>query len=90
MKRFMIERDIPNVGNLSGEELKGAAGASCSALNELAPNIQWQHSYVAGNKTFCVYLAESEDLVRKHAEQSGFPANTITEVPKIIDPITSQ
>ncbi len=89
MKRFMIERNIPNVGSLSGEELKGAAGASCSALDNLAPKVQWQHSYVAGNKTFCVYLAENEDFVRKHAQQSGFPADIITEVPKIIDPITA-
>ena len=89
MKRYMIERNIPNVGSLNGEELKGAANASCGALDALAPQVQWQHSYVAGNKTFCVYLAENEDYVRKHAEKSGFPADIITEVPKIIDPITA-
>ena len=86
----MIERTIPNVGGLSREELAGAAGASCAALDQLAPRIQWQHSYVAGNKTFCVYLAADEKVIREHAKQSGFPADTITEVPRIIDPITSQ
>ena len=90
MKRYMIERNIPKVGSMSREELKGAAGASCSALEALAPKIQWQHSYVAGNKTFCVYLAQNEGAIREHAQKSGFPADTITEVPAIIDPITSQ
>ncbi len=90
MKRFMIERNIPDVGSLGAEELKGAAGASCAVLDKLAPKIQWQHSYVAGSKTFCVYLAEDEDVIRDHAMQSGFPADAITEIPKIIDPITSQ
>lgn len=90
MKRYVIERDIPNVGDLSQDELAGAAGASCAALDRLAPKIQWQHSYVAKNKTFCVYLAENEDVIRKHAAQSGFPANTVTEVPAMIDPTTRQ
>lgn len=88
MKRYMIERNIPSVGAMGQDELKGAAGASNSALSQLAPNIQWQHSYVAENKTFCVYLAESEDAIHEHAKQSGFPADTITEIPKIIDPTT--
>lgn len=89
MKRYMIERNIPNVGAMSAEELTGAAGASCAALDALAPAIQWQHSYVAGNKTFCVYLAESEDVIRDHAQKSGFPADLITEVPTVIDPTTA-
>lgn len=88
MKRYMIERNIPSVGAMGQDELKGAAGASNSALAQLAPNIQWQHSYVAENKTFCVYLAENEDAIREHAKQSGFPADTITAIPKIIDPTT--
>ena len=90
MKRFMIERNIPNVGSLGPDELKGAAGASCAALDALAPDIQWQQSYVAGNKTFCVYLAIDEDVIRAHAQKSGFPADVITEIPTIIDPITSE
>ena len=90
MNRYMIERNIPSVGTMGQEELKGAAGASNAALAQLAPKIQWQHSYVAENKTFCVYLAEDEDAIREHAKQSGFPADTITEIPNIIDPTTSQ
>ena len=90
MKRYMIERLIPKVGEMGAEELKGAAGASNSALDKLAPRIQWQHSYVARNKTFCIYLAEDEAAIRDHAADSGFPADVITEIPTIIDPITSQ
>lgn len=89
MKRYMIERNIPNIGSMDQEELRGAAGASCSALDSLAPDVQWQHSYIAGNKTFCVYLAKDEDVIRAHAHKSGFPADVITEIPTIIDPITA-
>lgn len=90
MKRYMIERNIPDIGTMSANDLKGAAGASCAALDEIGTTIQWQHSYVAGNKTFCVYLAKDEAAVLAHAHQSGFPADIITEIPTIIDPITSQ
>lgn len=89
LKRFLIERDIPGVGGMSVVELCGAARASNQAIGKVGPGIQWQHSYVAANKTFCVYLAESEDLIRKHAELSGIPVSSITEVPQIIDPLTS-
>jgi hypothetical protein len=89
MKRFMIERDIPGVGEFSLTELCGASRASNQALATIGPSIQWQHSYVAGDKTFCVYLAESEAEIRKHAELSGIPATTITEIPQIIDPLTA-
>ena len=88
MKRFIIEREIPGIGASSSVEFCGASRASNQALSEL-PNVQWQHSYVAANKTFCVYLAEDEDAVKKHAELSGFPANIITEAATIIDPITA-
>lgn len=88
MKRFIIEREIPGIGGMSAVELCGAARASNQALSEL-PNVQWQHSYVADDKTFCVYLAEDEDAVKKHAELSGFPANKITEAAIIIDPLTA-
>ena len=89
LKRFVIERDIPNVGSSSAADLSGAAATSNSALAQLAPRVQWEHSYVAADKTFCVYLAEDETLIRKHAEISGFPATTITEVTGVIDPTTA-
>ena len=89
MKRYMIERDIPGIGEMSVTELCGAARASNQALTTIGPDIQWQHSYVAGEKTFCVYLAKGEDDIRKHAELSGIPFSKITEVPQIIDPLTA-
>lgn len=89
MKRYVIERDIPDVGSFEQEQLKDASKTSNSALAQLAPRVQWDHSYVAGNKTFCIYLAEDEDAILKHAEISGFPASVITEVSKIIDPTTA-
>ena len=88
MKKYIIEREIPEVGNMSPSELCGAAKTSNNALAKLAPKVQWQHSYVAGNKTFCVYLADSEDSIRQHADLSGFPANVITEISTTIDPTT--
>jgi hypothetical protein len=89
MHRYIIERDIPKVGSLEREQLKEAAAKSNKALASLAPKIQWVESYVADDKTFCVYLAESEAIIRKHAEISGFPANRITEVRRTIDPTTA-
>ena len=89
LKRFVIERDIPNVGSSSAADLSGAAATSNSALAQLAPRVQWEHSYVAADKTFCVYLAEDETMIRKHAEISGFPATVITEVTGVIDPTTA-
>lgn len=89
MKRFMIERDIPGIGEFSITELCGAARASNNAIDGIGPGIQWQHSYVAGEKTFCVYLADSEDEIKKHSELSGIPFGKITEVSQIIDPLTA-
>ena len=89
MKRFLIERDIPGIGAMSIVELCGASRASNQAVNELAPKIQWQHSYVADNKAFCIYHADSEATIHKHAELSGIPATKITEVSQIIDPLTA-
>ena len=89
LRRYIIERDIPGIGAMSLTELCGAARASNKALAEIGSNIQWQHSYVAGDKTFCVYLADNEDAIRKHSELSGIPAGAITEVPQIIDPLTA-
>jgi hypothetical protein len=89
LKRYMIERDIPGIGGMSIVELCGAARASNQAIEKLGKSIQWQHSYVAGDKTFCVYLAENEAVVRQHAELSGIPIGTITEIPQIMDPLTA-
>jgi hypothetical protein len=90
LRRFIIERDIPSVGTLEREELRGAAAKSNEALRKIGPDIQWIESYVAENKTFCVYLAKDEDVIRKHAEISGFPATKITEIRKTIDPTTER
>ncbi len=86
LRKFIIERDIPKVGTFEREQLKAAAAKSNEALAQLAPNVQWIESFVADNKTFCVYLAKDEAIIKKHAEISGFPATKITEVRKMIDP----
>jgi hypothetical protein len=90
LHRFVIERDIPEIGSAERVRLQAAAAKSNEVLAKLAPDIQWDHSYVAGNKTFCIYLAKDEAVIRKHAEMSGFPATKITEVRKMIDPTTAQ
>ena len=90
LRKFIIERDIPAVGSFEREQLKGAAAKSNEVLKELGPDIQWQESYVAADKTFCVYLAKDEAIIKKHSELSGFPATKITEVRKIIDPTTEK
>ena len=90
LQRYIIERDIPQVGALKPQELAGAAGKSNAALNELAPKVQWLESFVAADKTFCVYLAADEAAIRRHAELSGFPASKITPISKIIDPTTER
>jgi len=89
MKRYIIEREIPKVGSLAGEQLRQAAARSCSALKQLGPDIQWLESYVAADKTFCVYLANDEAIIHRHAELSGFPATKIAEIGRVIDPTTS-
>ena len=89
LRRFVIERDIPEVGSLERDQLRGAAAKSNEVLNQLGTDIQWIESYVADNKTFCVYLAKDETIINKHAEMSGFPATKITEVKKMIDPTTA-
>ena len=89
LRKYIIERDIPKVGSFEREQLKGAAAKSNEVLDQLAPDVQWVESYVAYDKTFCVYLAKDEAVIRKHAEMSGFPATKITEVRKMIDPTTA-
>jgi Protein of unknown function (DUF4242) len=90
LRKFIIERDIPKVGSLEREQLAGAAAQSNGVLRQLGPDIQWLESYVAADKTFCVYLAKDEAIIKKHAEMSGFPASKITEVRKMIDPTTER
>jgi len=90
LRKFIIERDNPAVGTFEREQIKGAAAQSNKVLKELGPDIQWQESYVAADKTFCVYLAKDEAIIKKHAEMSGFPATKITEVRKMIDPTTER
>ncbi len=90
MKKYVIERDIPKVGTLEREQLRGAAAKSNAALAQLAPDIQWVQSYVAEDKTFCIYLAKDEEVIHKHAELSGFPASKITEIGRVIDPTTAR
>ncbi|HET9686742.1 MAG TPA: DUF4242 domain-containing protein [Pseudolabrys sp.] len=89
MKRYVIERDLPGVGAMNRAQLKDAATTSNDALAKLAGKVQWDHSYVVDNKTFCIYLAESETAVREHAKLSGFPATKVTEVKTVIDPLTA-
>ena len=89
MKRYLIERDLPGVGAMNRTQLKDAAATSNDALAKLAGKVQWDHSYVVDNKTFCIYLAENETIVREHAKLSGFPATKVTEVKTIIDPLTA-
>src|SRR5205085_12531268 len=90
LRKYIIERDIPKVGTFEREQLAGAAKKSNEALRQIGPDIQWQESYVAGDKTFCVYLAKDEATIRKHSEMSGFPASKITEIRKMIDPTTER
>ena len=90
LRKFIIERDIPQVGTLERDQLRAAAAKSNSVLKQLGPDIQWVESYVADNKTFCVYLATDEAIIKKHAEISGFPATKVTEVRKMIDPTTEK
>ena len=89
MQKYMIERNIPGVDQLSGEQLKGASATSNAALSQLSPRVQWVESYVTKDKTFCVYLAEDEGVIEEHARLSGFPANKITLVTGMIDPTTA-
>ncbi len=90
MPRYVIERDIPGVGKLSKQELQAISQKSCSVLEKLGPQIQWVHSYVTGDKIYCVYIAPNEAMVREHAKQGGFPANRISAVKTMIDPITAE
>lgn len=89
MRKFVIERDLPAIGSAEREQLRAAAQNSNKVLTELAPDIQWLESFVAADKTFCIYLAKDESLIHEHAKRSGFPASRITEVKRMIDPTTA-
>lgn len=93
MPRYMIERDIPEIGSAEREQLRGAAAQSNAVLTAMQAEgkaIQWEHSYVVKDKTFCVYLADSPDLIDEHAQRSGFPASIVSQVSKVIDPVTAE
>ena len=90
MPQFVIEREMPGAGQLTPAELQGASQGSCSVLRDLGPEIQWVHSYVTDDKIYCVYRAPDEELIRKHAETAGFPANSIARVRAVIDPTTAE
>jgi methionine synthase I (cobalamin-dependent) len=89
MKKYIIEREIPKVGTLEGDQLRAAAAKSNEVLHQLGPDIQWVESSMAADKLFCVYLAKDEAIIRRHAELSGFPATRITEIGKTINPTTA-
>ena len=90
MPQYVIERDLPGAGRLAPAELKSVSQTSCAVLHDLGPDIQWIHSYVTDDRIYCIYRAPNEDMVRKHAELGGFPANRISQVHAIIDPSTAE
>jgi Protein of unknown function (DUF4242) len=90
MPQFVIEREIPGVGKLDPQELRGASQTSCEVLRDLGPDIQWVHSYVTDNKIYCIYRAPNEALIREHAVTAGFPANKVSQVRAVIDPTTAE
>jgi hypothetical protein len=90
MNMYVIEREIPALGDWSAEDLKGASQTSCGVLKEMGSDIQWLHSYVTGDKMYCVYLAPNVEMVREHAKKGGFPANAVNSVGTIISPETAE
>jgi hypothetical protein len=90
MPKYIIEREIPNAGALTADQLQGISQKSCSVLHSMGPQIQWLQSYVTGDKVYCVYIAPDEASIREHAEKGGFPANRISEIKTVIDPTTAE
>ena len=90
MPKYVIEREIPGAGNMSPQELQAVSQKSCTVLQNLGPQIQWVESYVTADRIYCVYIAPSEDMIRSHAQQGGFPANRISEIKSVIDPTTAE
>lgn len=90
MPKFVIERDLPGAGDLSQEQLRAVSQKSCGVLRNLGPEIQWVHSYVTQDKIYCIYIAPDEKLIREHASQGGFPANRVSEIVTMIDPVSAE
>ncbi len=90
MPKFVIEREIPDAGSLTPAQLQAISQKSCGVLSNMGPSIQWVHSYVTGDKIYCVYIAPNEEMVREHAAQGGFPANRVSQVTTMIDPTTAE
>lgn len=90
MPKYVIEREIPGAGNISAADLKAISQKSCGVLQGLGPQIQWVESYVTADKIYCIYIAPNKEMVREHAVQGGFPANSVAEVHTIIDPTTAE
>jgi hypothetical protein len=90
MPKFVIERDIPDAGKLSPQQLQAISQKSCGVLREMGPRIQWVQSYVTDDRIYCVYVAPDEETVRRHAEQGGFPANRVSQIRSVIDPTTAE
>ena len=90
MPKYVIEREIPGAGNLSREELKAISQKSCGVINQMGPQIQWVQSYVTNDKVYCIYNAPNEDMIREHAAPGGFPANSVSKIASIIDPVTGE
>lgn len=90
MQRFVIEREFPGAGKLSAAELQNIAKTSNAVIRDLGPGIQWEQSYVTGDKIYCVYLARDEQMIREHAKRGGFPCNKVNAVVTVIDPLTEQ
>jgi hypothetical protein len=90
MPKYIIERNIPDLGKLSPDELRGISQKSCSVLTEMGPSIQWLQSYVTDDKLYCVYIAPSEEAVREHARRGAFPADSVSKIKRLIDPTTAE
>ena len=90
MPKYVIERDIPQAGKLTQQQIQAISQKSCSVLQNLGPQIQWVHSYVTDDKIYCVYIAPNEEMVKEHAKQGGFPANRVSEVKRMIDPTSAE
>jgi hypothetical protein len=90
MPKYVIERELPGAGNLSGEQIQGISQKSCEVLDRLGPQIQWVESFVTDDKIYCIYISPNKEMIEKHAAEGGFPANKISEVKRIIDPTSAE
>lgn len=90
MPKYVVERTIPGAGQLDDAQARAIAQQSCDVLRRLGPEIQWQQSYVTDDKIYCVYIAPNADMIRRHAEEGGFPVDSVAEVKRILDPVTAE